>query len=362
MVGERIGNTTSLKKQFFILGRERSGTTLLRSILHQHPGIHIPPECTFIWDLWPVYKDFKKWTSHSAAQFINDLKLDPRFKFWHTDEELLLKKLSNLPETSTYANACQAVLQSYSSSNSGFVSQDDSSSWLGDKNPVYVEHVAFLMKLFPKAHFVVIVRDYKDALASIWSTGFEARWTASICHKWVKCYEDLKDWQEKFPHQFDIIRYEDLVTSPVTTLKPVMKNLDIEWTDELLEFDKTNEVTLEGVKGKALEFVHNINKPLNPKSIGRWKDDLTPRMVKVADDICAETATKFGYISSNSTNSSSKNYLLAKLWSRLYFNIEKTSQSFPSSLKRLYLKLKWRFNGGWTKAVKSTAVNDKSTV
>lgn len=300
-----------------------------------------------------MYKNFKEWNSRSAKQFIKDLKLDPRFKFWNVDQELLFEKLRNLPETSTYANVCQTVLQSHSSNSFGVEFQNDSSCWLGDKNPVYVEHVAFLVKLFPKAHFIGIVRDYKDSLASIWPTGFEARWTASICHKWVKCYEDLKHWQEKFSHQFDLIRYEDLVTSPVKTLKPVIKNLNLEWTDELLEFNKTNEKTLKGVEGRALEFVHNINKPLNPKSIGRWKHDLTPEMARIADDICAETATKFGYDTLHTPKRKGK-YALAKLWSRLYFSIEKTSQNLPPSLKRLYLKMKWRFNGGWTTAVKTT--------
>lgn len=340
-----------MKNQFFILGRERSGTTLLRSILHQHPHVVVPPESTFIWDLWPIYKRVRSWPDDKAKQFAKDLRLDPRFKFWDIDEKLLLEKLSNLPETSTYAEVCQHVLSSYTNNE---VEHDGSEMWLGDKNPVYVEYVPFLLQLYPKARFVCIVRDYKDSLASIWPTGFEARWTAGICHKWVRCYEDLQHWREKLPEQFDTIRYEDLVTQPREILEPILKNFQLNWNDELLEFNKTTGKTLQDIDGSARAFVQNLDQPLNSKSIGRWKQELSPTMVKIADDICVKTAAKFGYDSTDYQDSSPKKYRLAKVWSRLYFNIEKTSQRLPPSLKRLYLKLKWRFNGGWTKAVKET--------
>ena len=43
---------------FFILGNPRSGTTLLRVILHSHENIIVPPECGFL--TW-LYKDYYDW-------------------------------------------------------------------------------------------------------------------------------------------------------------------------------------------------------------------------------------------------------------------------------------------------------------
>ena len=49
---------------FFILGRPRSGTTLLRTILDAHPNIVIPPENSYLIHLYFKYRHAGvKWES-----------------------------------------------------------------------------------------------------------------------------------------------------------------------------------------------------------------------------------------------------------------------------------------------------------
>ncbi|NQU34666.1 MAG: sulfotransferase [Bacteroidetes bacterium] len=40
---------------FFVVGRPRSGTTLLRTLFDAHPNVSFPPECQFIINLYPKY-------------------------------------------------------------------------------------------------------------------------------------------------------------------------------------------------------------------------------------------------------------------------------------------------------------------
>jgi hypothetical protein len=39
---------------FFIIGRPRTGTTLLQSLLDAHPNVVIPWECQFVLNLYPL--------------------------------------------------------------------------------------------------------------------------------------------------------------------------------------------------------------------------------------------------------------------------------------------------------------------
>ena len=40
---------------FFIVGRPRSGTTLLRALFETNPNVCFPPECQFIINIYPEY-------------------------------------------------------------------------------------------------------------------------------------------------------------------------------------------------------------------------------------------------------------------------------------------------------------------
>ena len=46
---------------FFVVGRPRSGTTLLRMLFDAHPDVTFPPECQFIVNLYPKYKNVNPW-------------------------------------------------------------------------------------------------------------------------------------------------------------------------------------------------------------------------------------------------------------------------------------------------------------
>ena len=58
---------------FFIVGRPRSGTTLLRTLFDAHPNVTIPPECQFIVNLYPKYGKTSNWTESLLLSFHEDL-------------------------------------------------------------------------------------------------------------------------------------------------------------------------------------------------------------------------------------------------------------------------------------------------
>src|SRR5579862_4866650 len=74
----------------FVLGKERSGTTLLQLMLNVHPGIVAPPESRFIILLFYKYGRIKQWTEKIIVNFCNDLFKEALFRnFWSVIREEL---------------------------------------------------------------------------------------------------------------------------------------------------------------------------------------------------------------------------------------------------------------------------------
>ena len=67
----------------FIMGKERSGTTLLQTLLDAHPNIVAPPESEFIVLLYPRFGKIKKWTKKKIYDFLEELYQEPWItKIW----------------------------------------------------------------------------------------------------------------------------------------------------------------------------------------------------------------------------------------------------------------------------------------
>ena len=59
---------------FFILGRPRSGTTLLRTLFDAHPNVATPVECAFIINMRQKYAKVTNWTKELLTSFHEDVQ------------------------------------------------------------------------------------------------------------------------------------------------------------------------------------------------------------------------------------------------------------------------------------------------
>ena len=151
-----------MKSPIFILGNPRSGTTLLRLMLHNHKNIVIPPECGFL--IW-WYETYKKWDStwnqdkQLVEKFLNDLISSKKFDLWELDRVLLQKRiLASSP--SSYSDLVSLIYTIYGESTTKKFSR-----W-GDKNNFYISHIKTIHTIFQDAQFIHIIRDGRDVACS----------------------------------------------------------------------------------------------------------------------------------------------------------------------------------------------------
>lgn len=79
-------------KLLFILGRGRSGTTLLSKILNAHDQLAVAPEGFFALSLMNKYQH-ASWTNKTLEAFLEDLELEARMQTWELDRQALRAEL-----------------------------------------------------------------------------------------------------------------------------------------------------------------------------------------------------------------------------------------------------------------------------
>jgi hypothetical protein len=142
----------------FIVGCERSGTTLVRLMLDSHPAFAIPDESHFIVELHR-----RRRSRQAPAQTVERALAHPRFERWGLDPALVRRRIARDPPRS-FASAMRVLFAAYAA-------VQGKPRW-GDKSPPYTAHIPLLARLFPQARFVHVIRDGREVAASLASQPF----------------------------------------------------------------------------------------------------------------------------------------------------------------------------------------------
>jgi len=245
----------------FIVGTQRSGTTLLRLILNAHSQISIPEEATFLMPLLKR-KYFERPISGSELRsFVNYLSLNPQFKLWNYDISSLISSLSQ-KDTITLRELLDELFSSYSRSQGKKI-------W-GDKTPSFFRKIDILYSLFPNAKFIHIIRDGRDVFDSWRKMDPSKNNAAVVALDW--CYKlfTIEKSFVKIPSDKKItIRYEDLLENPEQVVKLLCKLIDIKYESNMLNFYRTSNKYIGSHHSKL------IFQPINKYNRFKWKKTLS---------------------------------------------------------------------------------------
>jgi hypothetical protein len=165
---------------------------------------------------------------------------------------------------------------------------------------------SLLAEIYESPRDVVLVRDFRDMICSMRAYAAKVRSTGSdgveapfgltedaseeaFIRSFKKPIEMfLRHWQRRSDHTI-LVRYEDLVLEPTTTIKSLLDSLVLNGNSESV---RTMQASLSEETGSS-KF-HQTSS--NPKaSIGRWRSDLAPPLLKACEEIFREALEEFGY-------------------------------------------------------------------
>ena len=261
----------------FIGGCQRSGTTLLASILGSSENVLTIPEAPFKFDLINAVEKNKNF---NVAYLNNLISKNYRFRIW---DSACVNIDDNINTIEAYFDT---LVDCYNKKHS---IKRNYELWI-DHTTENLKYSSTILKYFPNAKFINIVRDGRAASASVlpldWGPNdiYECAlwWTESICHGLAA---------ERFLNDRVItIRYEDLLTHPKNVLKNIFDFLQ-------LDFDYSK-LSTDGFKlpKYTIKQHHKVGKGLDKKSISNWETTLTDLEIDSFQNKTGDLLTNLGYV------------------------------------------------------------------
>lgn len=274
----------------FIVGCDRSGTTLLSLILSQAPDLHVTLESGFIPDLYENRHDYGDFSSaKNRWYFLRDLQTTYAtsktiaFDIFELDDEDAESELQKAASTD-YAGAIDALF-SKTARNHG------KARW-GNKTPKYVLHIPLLNKLFPEAKIIHIVRDPRDVAASIMKAG----WTTNIKEAAIYWNERVRAGLEGRVLGDDIyyeLKYESLLQLPQNEVSAVCDWLGIDFKESIIHQYKDDDSRDSITKHENLFDL--IGKPIDASRAYAWKKSMSKSDIAEIEDVNRELINELDY-------------------------------------------------------------------
>lgn len=264
----------------FIMGTQRSGTTLLRLILNAHSKIAIPEEARFLTPLLKKKYLKKNLTGDSLHRLVSYLSSNEQFKLWNYDSRPFLLELARKSEISLH----ELISTMFSS----YCSAEGKTIW-GDKS-LFFSAIDILVSLFPEARFIHIIRDGRDVFDSWRKMDPTKNNSAVIALDWSYKLHRIENSLKRIPstHQM-VIRYEDLISEPERITKAVCAFIGVEHEVSMLDFYKTSHHYI-GDHHSNLIFnaIDNANR-------AKWHKNLTPGEIKAFTLLARHYLVKHDY-------------------------------------------------------------------
>ncbi|HLU75738.1 MAG TPA: sulfotransferase [Nonomuraea sp.] len=269
----------------FVIGCPRSGTTMLQLMLHSHPRLAVAPETKFVLPAYyrrRVFGDLREATRRRAlAEWIAS---DRSTKF----RELKLDKTDFVREVMEGPGSLGSVL---GTAFRMYAERFGKPRW-GDKRPSYIKHTDLLLRLFPDAQFIHLIRDGRDCVASL----KEMPWyTASSFHAvatWAEAMDAGDRLRRTLPEDtYFELRYEDLTDDPETELKKLCVFLDEDFSPAMV-----SPVEAASMAVPAHKVWHsNTHREVTRSRVGSWANRLDSWEISLCEHIFGERLEARGY-------------------------------------------------------------------
>lgn len=257
----------------FIVGTVRSGTTLTATTLSRHSQLAVPPETLFMRHI--VRRNYDR------EKMLARVEHSKRCRDLGVSSQLLAEKFSQRP--ATYSWLFRILLESYAS--------ELGKPLVAEKSPVHLLYVPILQKWYPKARFVLVVRDGRDCTLSMkkvqWGHGNMLRHAAQWSMRMNVAQKLLNDYSEKF----HILKYESFVLDPEQEIERLMTFLKLEFEkNQLIPGAQASPVpTWEAAwKDKATEAPDKTR-------VACWCKEADEKTVLMLDSVMHRELSAWGY-------------------------------------------------------------------
>ena len=294
----------------FIVGGPRSGTTLLRNMLNRHPAIAICRETEFFHWVYARRRTFGDLSRIPNRQrVVKEYLATRRIHRMRLDLAALEKTL--LQEGSSYQALFLSLL--------GFFARARGRRRCGEKTPHNALVAEMLCQWYPGASIVHILRDPRDAVASMLRMPWAPGNIRSNARSWLRF--NLAAWRMRFSPRYLLVRYEQLVTQPEEQLRRICGFVGEEYSPAMLlpNWDPTAD----------LPWFKRAEETVTTERLGKWREELTPDQAALVEWVVGPNMQMFGYEPSGRSPAGLS--VARDLVSSAYDAVKKRVHEFPAA-------------------------------
>ena len=256
---------------FFIVGCGRSGTTLLRAILNNHPEVGIPLESLFIIDYLQSKQPIKILKHHLTKEY--------ELKEWGVP--ISIEKLKDCNNSFELIDRLHFL----------YINQQDKVIW-GQKTPRFVRYGHLLKQSFPRAKFIHLIRDPRAVVSSLCESQVHQ---SSIYHGAMRWKYDIQaglSLEQKTGKDLLRLHYEDLVNDTLSAIKKVCLFLDIKFSPTMLDYYLQTPSEYSSYYKK----IHSkLAEPITESSLDKWRLKLSLKEIRLIEFIAEKEMVEVNY-------------------------------------------------------------------
>lgn len=297
-----------LEKPMFICGHRKTGTTMLLCLLDNHPELLVyPPDSGFYYMYYPKFES-SDYTDQQKIDYISGVIVD------QLKTEIAMLSEADRDDLNFPIKALRTDIISYAEQTAKTprdmllsLIQGYRDHFKGSPNPIHwVEkttstefYAAEILKWFPRAKFIHVVRDPRDNWASL-KSGWSARYSQfndslerllqSMIDRGKLGLEFARHNNNRFGDDiYKVIKYEDLVTHPREVLNDICDFLEIVFSENMMVPTICGKLWRgNNFDGLKFDGPSNVN-------VGRWRERITEKEAKLIEYYFSDLMGHFGY-------------------------------------------------------------------
>jgi len=309
MASEKTGGNQTdrpaLTSPVFLLGPHKSGSSMLRSLLDDHPDLFVLPTeshyfyCTGHWldypirRCWPQHKD-RESLIESLVAFIAEKNADQdRYGDALLTGRFDIQRFRDFLTTNVFETSSELFVVYIQAIHIALTGETlPERIRLVEKSVEHAECAMLLKRMYPDSRFIHIVRNPYASLVSTRKQMAQTKkcypFLGGILGSLYNSYYNL-DRNEQVLDDYLVIRYEDLVLSTQETMQQIADFIDIPFCDALLT------PTLMGEPWGGNSTSNRAFSGISKAPLERFKSEITDIEIRMVNGWLQPVLDRFGY-------------------------------------------------------------------
>ncbi|MEB3359570.1 MAG: sulfotransferase [Synechococcales bacterium] len=297
---------TTISQPFFLVGAERSGTTVLRLMFDHHPQIAWCNEFEYAVDQvspngqWPDLANYYAWLETHRIFQATGFSIDKALEYPELVNSFLVQKRDRTGKPVVGATVHR--------------------------------HFDRLLHVWPEARFIHIIRDGRDVARSCIGMGWAGNVWCGV-DRWLEAEQLWESLQRSLtPDRYIELTYEELIANPKETLMRLSEFLNVPYDEAMISYSEKSTYDLP-----------------DPAFIQQWRRKLSELEIRLVESRISKQLIERGYELSGLppvevTPLMAKRLKLQDWWSRFQFRLNRygTGLFFSSYFARRIGPKQWR--------------------